>query len=278
MGCGAACKTLRRFNGRQKDANILTAPPFADARSNGTQLMLVQPTPTICRAGSSPGYGAIKGSGRGGDGVRSPDRAQRVHCRRSRECHRRRLARCAGICRPTTSRRFLGVTYAVRQRLGLTTIGSINVGTQARKELRKRRNRLTKERKRRALGMKRRAEYEASSLSQTRPWERLRDEPPSMVQEASSGKWHKSGDSSLSICRVTQLCHGQEPAGKRLAGEDTGPGGPHTSPMKHARAYYTITHDFRADVSPFGAGRPRGLLLRRGVRLLRLFLPEEREG
>ena len=64
--------------------------------------------------------------------------------------------------------RFLGVTYAVRQRLGLTTIGSINVGTQARKELRKRRNRLTKERKRRALGMMARAQYEASSLCQTR--------------------------------------------------------------------------------------------------------------
>jgi hypothetical protein len=69
--------------------------------------------------------------------------------------------------------RFLGVTYAVRQRLGLTTIGSINVGTQARKELRKRRNRLTKERKRRALGMRPRAQYEASSFSRTRPWERL---------------------------------------------------------------------------------------------------------
>jgi hypothetical protein len=69
--------------------------------------------------------------------------------------------------------RFLGVTYAVRQRLGLTTIGSINVGTQARKELRERRNRITKERKRRALGMKPRTQYEANSLSQTRPWERL---------------------------------------------------------------------------------------------------------
>jgi hypothetical protein len=68
---------------------------------------------------------------------------------------------------------FLGVTYAVRQRLGLTTIGSINVGPQARKELRTGRNRLAKERKRRELGMKSRAEYEASSLSQTRPWERF---------------------------------------------------------------------------------------------------------
>jgi len=52
--------------------------------------------------------------------------------------------------------------------LARTTIGSINVGTQARKELRKRRNRLTKERKRRALGMMARAQYEASSLCQTR--------------------------------------------------------------------------------------------------------------
>jgi hypothetical protein len=32
-------------------------------------------------------HNPIKGSGRGGDGVRAPDRAQRVHCSRSRDCH-----------------------------------------------------------------------------------------------------------------------------------------------------------------------------------------------
>ena len=62
--------------------------------------------------------------------------------------------------------RFLGVTYAQRARLGLTTIGSVNVGKRARAELRKRRNRLAKERKRREQG----ARPHAQSLSRTEPW------------------------------------------------------------------------------------------------------------
>jgi hypothetical protein len=65
--------------------------------------------------------------------------------------------------------RFLGVTYAQRQALGLTTIGSINVGRRARKELRKRRDRLAKEAKRRAAGMRPQSE----SLSATQPWRAL---------------------------------------------------------------------------------------------------------
>lgn len=65
--------------------------------------------------------------------------------------------------------RFLGVTYAERQALRLTTIGSINVGRRARKELRKHRDRLAKERKRRANGMRPQSE----SLSATQPWREL---------------------------------------------------------------------------------------------------------
>ena len=65
--------------------------------------------------------------------------------------------------------RFLGVTYAQRQALHLTTIGSIDVGKRARKELRKRRDRMAKKRKRRALGMRPQSE----SLSATKPWEKL---------------------------------------------------------------------------------------------------------
>jgi hypothetical protein len=65
--------------------------------------------------------------------------------------------------------RFLGVTYAQRQALGITTIGSINVGKRARKELRKRKDRLAKERRRRAQGARHRSE----SLSRTRPWEAM---------------------------------------------------------------------------------------------------------
>jgi len=65
--------------------------------------------------------------------------------------------------------RFLGVTYEQRQALRLTTIGSVNVGKRARKELRKRRDRLAKERKRRAVGMRPQSE----SLSATQPWREL---------------------------------------------------------------------------------------------------------
>ena len=65
--------------------------------------------------------------------------------------------------------RFLGVTYAQRQALGLTTIGSIDVGRRARKELRKRKDRIAKECKRRALGMRPQSE----SLSATEPWRDL---------------------------------------------------------------------------------------------------------
>jgi hypothetical protein len=65
--------------------------------------------------------------------------------------------------------RFLGVTYAQRQALRLTTIGSVNVGKRARKVLRKRQDRLAKERKRRAAGMRPQSE----SLSATKPWRGL---------------------------------------------------------------------------------------------------------
>jgi hypothetical protein len=66
--------------------------------------------------------------------------------------------------------RFLGVTYDQRQGLRLTTIGSTNVRKRARKELRKRADRLYQERKRRANGVRPRAEYEAISLSKVKPW------------------------------------------------------------------------------------------------------------
>jgi len=65
--------------------------------------------------------------------------------------------------------RFLGVTFEQRQRLGLTTIGSVNVKKSARKELRKRNDRLAKKHKRRALGMRPQSE----SLSATQPWREL---------------------------------------------------------------------------------------------------------
>ena len=79
----------------------------------------------------------------------------------------------ASICRKHLSAdnlaRFLGVTYAQRQALHLTTIGSIDVGKRARKELRKRRDRRYQQAKRRAAG----ARPQSESLSQTQPWRAL---------------------------------------------------------------------------------------------------------
>src|SRR5262245_22466503 len=61
--------------------------------------------------------------------------------------------------------RFLGVVYADRQALGLTTIGSVDVKKRARKVLRQRKDRLYREAKRRANGVLTRTEWEANSVA-----------------------------------------------------------------------------------------------------------------
>jgi hypothetical protein len=71
--------------------------------------------------------------------------------------------------KPDPLARFLGLKYAVRQKLQIRTIGSIDIGKRARTVLRKRKNRIDHERKRRELGMK----PWSQSLSRTRPWEEL---------------------------------------------------------------------------------------------------------
>src|SRR5262249_33843760 len=67
--------------------------------------------------------------------------------------------------------RFLGVTYAQRERLGLNTIGSIDVDKRCRTLLRRHKKRRYDERKRRARGARPRTEYEESSLMRAKPWE-----------------------------------------------------------------------------------------------------------
>jgi hypothetical protein len=66
--------------------------------------------------------------------------------------------------------RFLGVTFSQRQALGLHTIGSVNVRRRDRKVIRRIRDKVKKEQKRRAAGVRPRADYEATSLSRTKPW------------------------------------------------------------------------------------------------------------
>src|SRR5262249_52252075 len=62
--------------------------------------------------------------------------------------------------------RALGVTYAIRQELELTTIGATDVNWRQRKALRKERERQRQEEKRRAAGSK---SY-ANSFARTQPW------------------------------------------------------------------------------------------------------------
>ena len=75
--------------------------------------------------------------------------------------------------RADTVARALNVTYAERQRLGLTTIGAIDVSASGRALLRKRRSKKRKADARRAKGAVPRAVYEAESAEHTRPWEPL---------------------------------------------------------------------------------------------------------
>src|SRR5438034_10828532 len=83
--------------------------------------------------------------------------------------------------------RFLGLKYLDRQRLVITTIGSVNVGKRARKELRKLRNRRTQERRRRAGGSRPRAQYETSSLSTLKPWEAMNMSRPTWYRRNKQG-------------------------------------------------------------------------------------------
>lgn len=71
--------------------------------------------------------------------------------------------------RADTLAKSLGVTYAQRQELRLTTIGSTDVKKRARRVLRKRKDRLYQERKRRERG----ARPQSESLSATQPWRDL---------------------------------------------------------------------------------------------------------
>jgi hypothetical protein len=75
--------------------------------------------------------------------------------------------------------RFLGLKYDVRQKLRMWTIGAIDIKQRARKELRKRQNRIAHERRRRERGMRPREQ----SLTRTKPWE---------AEGMSRAKWYRN--------------------------------------------------------------------------------------
>jgi hypothetical protein len=80
--------------------------------------------------------------------------------------------------------RFLGLRYAQRQALGITTIGSIDVKKRAREVLRKRETRLRKERKRRERGMR----PQSKSLSRAQPWRDEGISRPTWYRRNKAGK------------------------------------------------------------------------------------------
>ncbi len=66
--------------------------------------------------------------------------------------------------------RKLGLTYAVRERLGLTMIGCIDVNAEQREEIQKVKDKKRKAKRRRDAGRMTREEYEGNSLSKIQPW------------------------------------------------------------------------------------------------------------
>jgi hypothetical protein len=69
---------------------------------------------------------------------------------------------------------YLRLTDKMRSAMGIKTIGSIDVNSKQRARRRKEQNCMHNHDKRRRQGAKPRAEYEAGSLSRTKPWEKRR--------------------------------------------------------------------------------------------------------
>jgi hypothetical protein len=67
----------------------------------------------------------------------------------------------------------LQVTEAERSRLGLTTIGAIDMSRAERIQRRRERDRTRRQQRRRAGGAKPRNQYEAQSISRAQPWAAL---------------------------------------------------------------------------------------------------------
>lgn len=72
--------------------------------------------------------------------------------------------------RADTLAELLGLTYARRQRLGITTIGAIDMPLKERKKLNRAHDREYQRNKRRAAGCQPRDQYESNSVSRKQPW------------------------------------------------------------------------------------------------------------
>jgi hypothetical protein len=89
--------------------------------------------------------------------------------------------------------RFLGMTYAQRQALGIRTIGSVDIKKQARRALRQRKDRLYQGHKRLTQG----ARPHSQSLSRTKPWEALN--MSRRTWERHRNKAHDANSSAISF-------------------------------------------------------------------------------
>jgi hypothetical protein len=96
------------------------------------------------------------------------------------------------------SKKWLNVSYAEREELGLRTIGAYDMPKRERDKLRRQRyrqrqrenDRAYQERRRRTEGAKPRAQYEAESLSRTKPW---------LAAGVSRSTWYRNRETSASI-------------------------------------------------------------------------------
>lgn len=75
--------------------------------------------------------------------------------------------------RADTMAKRLNLMAAERQRLGITTIGAVDVDKAERLAKRKERARLRQQLRRRNAGAMTRADYEAQSINRTKPWEAI---------------------------------------------------------------------------------------------------------
>jgi|APCry1669192522_1035417.scaffolds.fasta_scaffold01010_4 hypothetical protein len=96
----------------------------------------------------------------------------------------RRIASKPRRYKADTLARLFNLTMWDRTALGITTIGAVDCNRQQRLELRRQKKRAYAEVRRRASGAKPRAQYEAESLSRTKPWE---------VMGMSRSTWYAKG-------------------------------------------------------------------------------------
>lgn len=123
----------------------------------------------------------------------------------------RRVFRRPISYRADTLAAMIGLTYARRQRLGVTTIGAIDMSFEQRQKLNQANDRDYQRDKRRATGAKPRAEYEKQSISRSAPWKAEGISRASWYRRQGAGNPAPLNPSSAQkhIMHSTDLSHAQ---------------------------------------------------------------------